>query len=97
MGSHRQHQKMLNELEVRVYNLHKHAVVEREWTYDKGKGLVGEVDLRVKYDNLTLFYEVKSGHRYKKACEQLDRYRRAFPNERVKGIYVGCTGVRRMY
>jgi hypothetical protein len=88
---------MLNELEQRVRSLHKDAVIDREWTYDKGSGLVGEVDLRVKYERLTLFYEVKSGHRYQKACEQMDRYRRAFPNERVKGIYIGCNGVRRMY
>jgi len=63
-------------------------------------GQIGEVDLLAMADGLYDFYEVKCtfhSKSHKKAREQFDRYKLAFPRQDVKGfMYTANRGLMRL-
>ncbi len=98
------HQDLVDML---VKRLKGYDSIEKNILYSN-KGLCGEVDVEswrnVQKENHGLnrwyhFYEVKSRHSTKNyliARKQFYRYRKAFPNRKIKGIYVSPELVRRM-
>ena len=91
------HDAILDALEERVRNAFPDDVIHKEWDYDRGKKKVGEIDLlRITSDGTWIQYEVKSGARYDKAKVQYERFCKSFPEQTIKGIYLGKDGVKRL-
>lgn len=108
MGRHKKstsrHDLLVLDLERILFNTHDYKDWWKFFEYCRtgkdGRSYVGEVDLLAYADKIYDFYEVKcneSPRSLKKAHEQFDRYRLAFPNHCTKGfIYSGNKGLRRL-
>lgn len=94
------HDLILGNLESRIKKYGRYDEVIKNFEYNTGK-YKGEVDL-LTYDskfNTWHFYEVKSSNRsarWMKAYEQYQRFQKAFPNLKTKGILVNNKGVYRL-
>lgn len=76
MGSWREHQKMLNNLERRLLDNQFYDHVYREVSFKTPRGKDGEIDLFASHNNTALVFEVKSGatqKSYQKALTQVKR------------------------
>ena len=85
-GDCRKHRELLadlvNRLEEKNYDL-----IVTNMTYSVGD-LEGEIDVLATRGEWNHFYEIKSGHhRIAKAKRQYARFKEAFPDIKVKGIY----------
>lgn len=94
------HDEILDCLEQRINGYDRYHKVFRNLEYKKD-GLCGEVDLLVydsKFDVWTM-YEVKScskPSRIMKAWSQYNRFKAAFPEYEVKGVFVSPKKVMRL-
>lgn len=80
------------DLDPRFENCTTHIVYSRF-------GLCGEIDLLAKKDDYWWFFEIKCKDRsraFRKATAQYQRFKKAYPNLRTRGIYVTPTGIRRL-
>ena len=94
------HDQILDDLERRIRSYNKYDVIMRNVEYKVGK-LQGEVDLLTYDDKFDTwhFYEVKSSNRPArifKAHEQYQRFTKAFPEYKVKGIFISPYEVMRL-
>ena len=86
------HQKIVFDLETRLHMSGRYSYILPNEEYQEGE-LVGEVDILAftRYGNFVHFYEVKSvdsDKAWEKSNEQYNRYKKAFPNLKIKGVYV---------
>ena len=94
------HDQILDDLEQRINSYNRYHKVMRNVEYKTDK-YVGEVDLLTydaKFDTWH-FYEVKSNNRPArifKAHQQYQRFTKAFPEYKVKGIFVSPNEVMRL-
>ncbi len=94
------HKRLVSELVQRLAKKDHYEYIGWNVPYFK-EGLEGEIDV-IAYSstNKTFhFYEVKSRNtlrNYQKAVIQFERYKRAFPDVKVKGVYVTPKTARRM-
>ena len=94
------HDVILKNLESRIKGYGRYTDITTNFEYNTGV-YNGEVDL-LAYDskfNIWHFYEVKSSSRPArifKAYEQYNRFKKAFPNLKTKGILVNNKGVYRL-
>lgn len=90
MGS--KHDQLVNRLEKILFNERDYEYMLKFWEYCKN-GYAGEVDLLAYADGIYDFFEVKSNCHQKakkKAYEQFERFKLAFPERRVIGfMYCG--------
>lgn len=100
MGKKNKHDTILNLLVDRLVKTGKYDFIFKNYEYKIGK-LVGEVDV-LAFDmekNRVRFYEVKSNDSrkaYDKAFLQFYRFKKAYNNLNVKGVYVTPTKIRRL-
>ena len=97
-GDCAKHKKCQRNLEERLESK-PHLAIAANVEYHV-RGLDGEVDVAVLKDkNYVHFYECKardSLKAYRKATEQFQRYCKAHPHQRVKGVYVTPTKIKRL-
>ncbi len=92
MKRNNRHDNLVNDLERLLFNTRDY---EKMWKFFEycSNGQVGEVDLLAMADQIYDFYEVKCSYNNKsrnKALQQFEKYKRAFPKQKVNGfLYCG--------
>jgi len=94
-GSLEAHNAFMDRIEPRIYKTHPGAIIEREWRYYRN-GLRGEIDFLVLHTDHWIFYEFKSCYRKSTAKKQYARFCQAYPERRIKGVYLGPEGCTRL-
>lgn len=100
MSKQNRHDSLVDIVLGRIAQYDKYTVIEALWDYHRN-GYDGEVDVLAYNSNTKWwhFYEVKCSMTKRstaRAQEQYDRFKKAYPKRKVKGVQVTYQGVRRL-
>ena len=100
MSNNSKHDKIVDNLEERLIKNENYEYIGKNIEY-KTKKYEGEFDI-ILYNSKAdkwHYYEVKSNYtneNWKKANEQINRARKAYPNDTIRGIFVSPQYIKRI-